>query len=84
MVGRLEFHVFSDEKPTKKTKHESFYLLDSWKADIPSKFGSHQSVQRLPAQLPESIFQLTITIALASGFAYLCRLRCQHAESAPA
>jgi hypothetical protein len=38
IVGRLEFHVFSDEKPTKKTKHESFYLLDSWKEDIPSKF----------------------------------------------
>jgi hypothetical protein len=38
IAGRLEFHVFSDEKPTKKTKHESFYLLDSWKADIPSKF----------------------------------------------
>jgi hypothetical protein len=38
ILGRLEFHVFSDEKPTKKTKHESFYLLDTWKADIPGKF----------------------------------------------
>jgi hypothetical protein len=38
IVGRLEFHVFGDEKPTKKTKDASFYLLDSWRNDIAGKF----------------------------------------------
>jgi hypothetical protein len=38
IVGRRGFHVFSDEKTTKKTKDASFYPLDSWKEDIPAKF----------------------------------------------